>query len=687
MRATSLRIGMLTGILLVAAGHAGAVADDPEWTDRYVILSGEEQTGYLHVREENGAAQLEYFVDNNGRGPKNSQHIAFDPDGIPVSWAITGESTFGDPVNEFMRWEDGVFEWRSQADSGRIETAMPPLYVANDSSPWSLGIYTRVLMNLPERSLDVMPGGTLSAEPVETITVAGQEMTVWQIGGLDMSPSHIVLDRNGRFIGTAGGGIIHEDFRDAREELSRVGRELSQARLENLHTGLAHTFDGPLRIRNAHIFDPHTVSVTGPHAVTVFDGVITLIEPEAGAPEREGEYVIDAAGGYLVPGLHDMHAHMNAQNGLFYLAAGVTSVRDQGNNPERLHRLMRQIDSGEMPGPRIVPNGMLEGRSPFSVRTGLLAGSLDEALEIVRWYAERGYFQIKIYNSIHPDWVQPIIDESRRLGMGVSGHVPAFVTPDEAIGAGYDDIAHINQLMLGWVLNEGEDTRTPLRLTAMARAADLDLGSDRVQRTVSAMRENGVALDTTAVILELLMLSRAGEYPDNVRGHVEHMPVGYQRRRRGAHVTINTPEDDQRYRAAFQTLLDTLAMLHGEGIQLLPSTDAGTGFPLHRELELYVQAGIPAGETLALATLRAEEFLGRDQYLGSIERGKLADFFLIDEDPTANISAVRQVRFVMRGGAGYMPAEIYTRLGVRPFGAPVEIRTPERPVNRRSDDE
>lgn len=687
MRALFFQLGAIAGLVALLAAPGKAFAEEAEWTDRYVILSGEEQTGHLYVREENGVFEVEYFVDSNGRGPKNTQRIIAGPDGIPVDWTIVGESTFGDPVDEFMRWEGGVFEWRSQADSGRLETQSPPLYVANDSSPWSLGIYARALMNAPDRSMDVIPGGTLSAEPLETISLAGETMTVWQIGGLDMAPSHIVLDSTGRFIGTAGGGIVHEDFREARAELARAGRELSQARLENLHTGLAHRFDGPLRIRNAHIFDAHTTGITGPHAVTVFEGVITLIEPEAGAPEREGEYVIDAGGGYLVPGLHDMHAHMSAQNGLFYLAAGVTSVRDQGNNPESLHRLMRQIENGEIPGPRIVPNGMLEGRSPFSVRTGLLAGSVEEALEIVRGYAERGYFQIKIYNSVHPDWVQPIIDESRRLGMGVSGHVPAFVTPDQAITAGYDDIAHINQLMLGWVLNEGEDTRTPLRLTAMARAADLDLQSERVQRTVRAMRQNGVALDTTAVILELLMLSRAGEYPDNVRGHVEHMPVGYQRRRRAGYVTINAPEDDERYQAAFQTLLDTLAMLHREGIQLLPSTDAGTGFPLHRELELYVQAGIPAGEALALATLRAEEFLRRDQYLGSIERGKLADFFLIDEDPTASISAIRQVRFVMRGEAGYMPSEIYERLGVRPFGAPVSIQPPESPTYRSSENE
>src|SRR6185503_7396507 len=192
------------------------------------------------------------------------------------------------------------------------------------------------------------------------------------------------------------------------------------------------------------------------------------------------EVEIDGAGGTLVAGLHDMHTHSNLWSGLSYLGAGVTTVRDMGNENAMLSDLMRRIDSGDLPGPHIVPSGFIEGRSPYSARLGVIPATLEDAIRTVDWYADRGYIQIKIYNSMNPDWVKPMATEAKRLGLRTVGHVPAFATPDQMLEAGYNEITHINQLMLGWLLNPGEDTRSPLRLTAMARAADLDLSSARV---------------------------------------------------------------------------------------------------------------------------------------------------------------------------------------------------------------
>ena len=214
--------------------------------------------------------------------------------------------------------------------------------------------------------------------------------------------------------------------------------------------------------------------------------------------------------------------------------------------------LIQQINSGEIAGPRITPNGFLEGKSPYSARTGFVAESLADALRDVRWYADRGYFQIKIYNSMNPDWVKPIADEAHHLGMTVTGHVPAFDTPDRAIHDGYNEITHINQLMLGWLLKPGEDTRTPLRLTAMARAATLDLSSAPVQNTLSLMKANHIAHDPTAVIVERLMLSRAGTVQPGDLDYLDHMPIAYQRYRRRTFVPIHNQAEDDAYRAGFR---------------------------------------------------------------------------------------------------------------------------------------
>ncbi|MDZ4319956.1 MAG: amidohydrolase family protein, partial [Phenylobacterium sp.] len=352
-----------------------------------------------------------------------------------------------------------------------------------------------------------------------------------------------------------------------------------------------------------------------------------------------------------------------------------TATRDQGNDNDRLMGMVEGLESGELAGPRIVRNGFLEGRSPYSARHGFIPETLEEGLENVRWYAERGYWQIKIYNSMNPDWVGPLAAEARRLGMGVTGHVPAFSNPDRVLMDGYDDIAHINQLMLGWILDPEEDTRTPLRLTGMARASDLDLTSERVLSTVRYMSENGKALDTTAMILERLMLSRSGQVHPADAPYFDHVPVAYQRYRKRSFVTLGEGqyETDAAYQAGFGKVLEVLKLLDDNNVQLLPGTDDGTGFSVHRELEVYVMAGISPAKTLRLATLDAERYFGRDHELGSIARGKLADLILVEGDPTTDISDIRQVRMTMVGGVVYYPAEIYDHLNVKPFAAPPPV--------------
>lgn len=671
----------LTPILFAVTwlGATSALAE----VQRFAVISSGENVGHLIVDQAGDTVDVDYHVDNNGRGPKHKEHLVLGADGMPRLWTIEGVSLFGARVDERFEQGDGTLRWRSQADSGERPTPAPSLYIANDDSPWSLALYANVLKAAPEQSLDVTPGGrlTLTAVRSQAFGPDALPVTIYRLTGLELQPGYVMLDDAGRMVAEFSGSqiTVREGLEATAPELMRMTAALEGERIHALQTQLAHRFDAPVRIRNVRIFQPEPGALSALSSVTVFGDRIAAIVPEPDTPTADSDYEIDGQGGTLVPGLHDMHSHSTLQTGLFYLGAGVTSVRDMGNGNAFLLNLTRDIDQGVAPGPRIVRDGMLEGRSPYSVRTGLLADTLDEALEDVRWYGQRGYRQIKIYNSLHPDWVAPVAQEAHRLGMGVTGHVPAFVTPDQAIEAGYGEIAHINQLMLGWLLQPGEDSRTTLRLTAMARAADLDLDSLPVRRTLALMQEKGVALDTTAVALEVLMLSRAGEIPPSAVGYVDHMPIGYQRYRRRSFVDIDSPAVDQTYKAAFQKLLDTVKLLHDSGVQLLPGTDAGTGFTVHRELELYVKAGLTPVEALTLGTLKAEQYLGRDQSLGSIARGKLADFFLTPGDPTQDINAIRQIRMVMKGGVLYFPSEIHEALGIRPFADPVVIQPPKAP--------
>ena len=123
---------------------------------------------------------------------------------------------------------------------------------------------------------------------------------------------------------------------------------------------------------------------------------------------------------------------------------------------------------------------------------------------------------------------------------------------------------------------------------------------------------------------------------------------------------------DPVFRASFAKMLELVGLLHRAGVRIVPGTDGFAGFTLHRELELYAEAGIPAADVLYLATLGSARVAERDDRLGTVEAGKLADLVLVEGDPTADISNVRRTRLVVKDGVVFDPNAIYAEFNVGP---------------------
>lgn len=668
-------VGLLVLCVLQAA------CSRPGAQDRLVVVSNGEVVGHVIAQYDERKVNVDYRVDSNGRGPKIRENLELDSRGFPLTWSIAGSSLFGAEVDETYAWDRGQANWSSQADRGSASVETPPLYVGNDSSPWSLGLYARALLDAPEQTLEILPAGHLGIQELHRTTVGDEALPIgiYSLSGIWLTPQMIALDESRRLFASIGGRsvVIREGYESAAEVLRELSRQLENDRIRVLQRELGHEYDRPVRINNVYVFDPSIPGRSELKSVVVEDGLISAVESPVTDVPSMNEVIVDGEGGTLVAGLFDMHAHNSLDSGLFYLASGVTSTRDMGNDIALLEELSTGVESGELPGPRMTRAGLIEARSPYSARIGIVAESLDDALQAVRWYADNGYYEIKTYNSMKPEWVAPVVAEARKAGLGVTGHVPAFTSPDTVIEAGYNSIAHINQLMLGWLLEPGEDTRTPLRLTGMKRAVDLDVQSERVQHTLSLMREYGTAQDTTAIILERLMKSRAGEIQPGDLPYLDHMPIGYQRYRKRTFVPLDEEGDDAAYDEAFDSLLAVIQELHRNGIQLLVGTDDATGFSVHRELELYVEAGISPSETLALATLGSAQYLQLADRVGSIEPGKYADFLLVPGDPTTDISAIRQIRLVASRGVIYFPFDIYNAINIRPFASRPAVHVPE----------
>ncbi|HUD31324.1 MAG TPA: amidohydrolase family protein [Novosphingobium sp.] len=660
---------------------AGALHAEAE---RFAVIDNGENVGHVYADVEGDKVSIDHDVKSNGRGPTMHETIVLGAGGLPTSWTLKGTSTFGNAVDEQFTASGKRLSWVDTTGKGAMQAKAPTLYVAQEGSAFSLGIYARALLADADHTLPAAPGGTLSLEEESPVILGGTRYSAFLVKGIGLTPSAILLDDKGRLIASYSptSATVREDLASFAGELAKIAATRSAERFAAIQKKVAHNYDVPLRIRNVRVFDPASGKLGVPVSVVVFGDRIASVEP-LDSPASPGEATVEGAGRVVIPGLHDMHAHVSLQSALLYIASGVTSVRDMGNENEFLIDLTHRIDAGEVAGPRIVRNGFLEGRSPYSSRNGFIADSEAAALDAVRWYGARGYWQVKIYNSFNPAWVPAVVRQAKALGMGVTGHIPAFTNADAMIAAGYDEVTHINQLMLGWVLDPKEDTRTPLRLTAMRRTAGMDIASPRVASTLDTMQEKHIALDPTAVTLELLMMSRDGKVSPAVAGYFDHLPVGVQRNRRQGIAPIRTPEDAAGYDGAFVTIKALLADMHRRGITLLPGTDDATGLSVHRELQIYAEAGIPAADVLKIGTLGPEQYMHRDQSYGSVEKGKYADFVLLDGNPLEDMSALHRMAMVVKGGTVYFPSEIWSEVGVKPFAEAPKVVAPKpeaRPV-------
>jgi hypothetical protein len=660
--------------LFAVAATPAAFADPSAAADtaRFTVITGGKRVGSLTATPASDETRIDYDVKDNGRGPTMAETIRLDADGLPLQWTITGTTTFGSKVSEHFVRKGPQATWVDSTGKGGATIATSSLYVAQSGSPWSDGVYARALLKSADRKLAVLPSGTLAIEAGETLTVQGDagpiQVTRYDLSGINLKPDTILLDASGALFASVDPRVIlvRAGYEGEEARLRKLAADWSTMRYVKMEHDSAHHYPGPVRIKNVRLFDPRTSALTAPVSVLVSGTEIGAIEP-LNSPATPGEVAIDGDGGTLVAGLYDMHTHLQQDEALLDLLAGVTSVRDMGNDNEVLSRLIAEIDRGAISGPHVVRSGIIEGKSPFSANNAMLVDSQQSAIDAVRWYGARGYWQIKIYNSMNPAWVPAMTKEAHLLGMRVAGHIPAFSNTDQMIEAGYDEITHINQFALGWVIKPEEDTRTLFRLTALKRLGGLDLQSDKVQHTINMMVTRHIAIDPTLAIHEMLTQNRDGQIPPGAADYFDHMPIGWRRDALKALIDTSAKGDDKAYRDAFDKLIATTRLLHDRGVFIVFGTDTGDSFSYHRELELYERAGMTAAEILKRASYDCARYVGQDQRMGSIEKGKLADFFLIPGDPTKDLKAIKSIRMVVKDGAFYFPSEVYPNFGIRPF--------------------
>ncbi|HEX8253762.1 MAG TPA: amidohydrolase family protein [Thermoanaerobaculia bacterium] len=531
-------------------------------------------------------------------------------------------------------------------------------YISRFGTPEEMAMIARLALREPAQTLRLLPHGQARAVVFDEARLGQRTATLFGLFGLMAEPVFIWLDEDHNLLAAIewdattvrAGAEAHVALLSERQKAVRA-----RWRAE-LVARLAHK-SKTLAVTNARLFDPVSGRITDGTTIVVEGNRITAVGPSVAIPE--GAERIDAGGRVVLPGLWDMHRHVWEDDLLFDLAGGVTTIREVGSDARSALTQQRDVEAGKRIGPRMIVSGFLNGVGSDNVRVT----TAEEARARIDSYVEAGVDHIKFYGSLDPALVDDVTEYAHAKGLRVSGHIPAHSIASQAIANGLDEIHHMNQVMLNF-MPDVKRTDTELRFSAVGeRGGKLDLRSKAVRAFVADLRKRGTVIDATIGVLERMFASRSGPLPPIATLAKSRMPTRYYRLQEGRAKVSLTKEEEPRYHAAYRRMLDLLGALHRAGVRIVAGTDGPAGAGLHRELELYVEAGMSPVDALRSATIVPAQYMRRND-LGRVAPGMLADFILVEGDPTKNISDIRRVRTVVKDGAVYDPAAIYREMSV-----------------------
>ena len=407
--------------------------------------------------------------------------------------------------------------------------------------------------------------------------------------------------------------------------------------------------DNPLvAFVNVNVVPMDSERVLEGQTVIVSDGAIEMIGSGDQVQVPNEALIVDGRGKYLMPGLVDMHVHIQYENDLLlFVANGVTSVRNMWGNTGKMLRfgfpdqlaLREQISQGELFGPTIYTAGPTMEGSPAFHPLAEVFDMPDIASESIRWQASQGYDFIKVYDHLSPETYQAIIETASENDIPVIGHVPFAIGLDGVLASGQMTIEH----MTGYIDPD---------------VVKFIIPEDQLDAYAVKTREAGVWNCVTL-----------SEYPKS-----KETPEGFERLQNQPGMVYVSP--GTRMLSPFLYMMAAkshtyegadyperiaemnrrmVAALHEAGAGILLGTDAAQayhipGFAVHEELAYLVEAGLSSYEAIATGTRNPAEAMGKSDEFGTVEIGKRADLILLEANPLLDVSNVRKRAGVMVRG-------------------------------------
>ncbi|HEU4631324.1 MAG TPA: amidohydrolase family protein [Gemmatimonadaceae bacterium] len=639
---------MLLPALLLAA--AVAASDSTE----YVVLNHGRRAGEMVVVQGGDSVVVRYRHVDRNRGTRSETRYRLAPDGTPIAGETRpvglNDGIVGEPADRFevvadsVRWGVARERHAVHRDSG--------YYRLRRGTAFDEALLVRQLLRRPDSTLRLLPAGQarleIAGDTVVHTATGAQHVRLALIhtvpGG---TPAAVWIDDAGELFASDVGWFI--TVRAGAEDALPALRAKEVAYRNAQGAALARRVMPPpasaIAIVNGDVFDAERGVVRPRTTVVVRGERIVAVGPADSVAVPTGATVIDATGRTVVPGLWDMHGHMQltsqTSSGIRQLAQGITTVRDLASDVDVATSHRDRAAAGEIVGPRAVLAGFIEGPGLWAGPTDVIVRTEEEARAWVARYDSLGYRQIKVYNLVHPDLIPTIAEEAHRRGMRLSGHVPRGLSTPAAVRLGFDEINHAAFLFSTFYPDSlFTPTMRAYSLVAQTVAPNIDVESPEMTAMIELFRERGTVIDGTFAI----WMQEVGGGPG---------PAG-----------LPAAADSARVAAANAHWVRLIQRLHDAGVTMVPGTDnQGSGTYLE-ELELYERAGIPTAEVLQMATIVPARVMKDARDYGSIAPGKVADLVIVNGRPAERIGDLRRVERVLRAGRVYDPRALRAAIGL-----------------------